>query len=151
MPAPADGTLAVTACPIRHRVGTLQLGILALWMLPLSAATGQDMGKAPKVASHCTLEAYLLRSPTAARYKAIALADSLDEPLFRISTSPPLYPPPLLKAGVEGWVIVAFIVDTDGHPAFPSAPAFSDSAFITAAVTAIERSTFAVPGTAVSP
>ena len=71
-------------------------------------------------------------------------ARSVDEPAAIIRQPSPRYPPVLQQAGIEGRVLLEFIIDSTGHPEAGSLRVIERSAagFDGAALETIERSLF---------
>lgn len=75
---------------------------------------------------------------------SVFLAEAVDDPAVVVRQPEPRYPPALLQAGVEGRVVVEFVIDTSGHaePASPRVIESSNRAFDAAALESIQRSLF---------
>jgi len=82
--------------------------------------------------------------PDATAGRGTFSAGLVDDPAEVVRQPEPRYPPVLLQAGVEGRVLVQFVIDTAGHPEPASLRVLESSnpAFDAAALETIQRSLF---------
>jgi protein TonB len=79
-----------------------------------------------------------------ATYQRTLLAGEVDEPAQAIRQPAPRYPPVLQQSGIEGKVLLEFIIDSTGHvePASVRVLERSRAGFDAAALEAVEKSLF---------
>jgi len=101
--------------------------------------------EAPEASLHCNLQLYGQRYPLFAERQELVPDSTLDSPLDRVSGPPLRYPVALRDAQVQGWVVMAMVIVSDGSVADAKVMASSHPDFEPPAQVAVEGSHFTLP------